>query len=357
MTKILLFSLVFYSLFFQSQKLNDKLQFRKNEKFNQKISSEERNRIIFNIFPIEEYDDLVNIRILFPRQIIELSKNRKNEYVGLVINKTTQYNYSKRDNSQLINTVEFFNRTSINSDKTKEIIDKLILSNQVNFPTDSLIQNWNRNYLHCNDVDFQFKTLNHIKKQKYSCPLYQNEEEQTIKIVADNIKFIQSQLKLDSIYKSFENSLPLGKNYSYDGYRMMYKFTKKQNETWEKYKPYREFLKLKKDTIDTYLKGFIQNNNLKSQKINCFEKYNLEFSKKGNLKKIFVSKFDKPKWKDALSLKDFLKDKREIKKCEKIIEEIFLNTDLSWLNLKFNLNRTISFDLNGNPQLSDDTIY
>ncbi len=357
MSKILLFTLIFQSLLFQSQELNGDLQLRKNEKFDQKLGSEERNRIIYNILPIEKSEDLVNIRILFPRQIIELRKNKNNQYLGFVLNKTTQYNYSKRDRNELKNTVEFFKKTSIEPDKTKEIIDKLIQSNQIKLPTDSQIENWNRNYLHCNGINFQLKILNNIQKQEYNCPLYQDEEKQSIKIIAENIRFVQSKLKLDSIYKNFESDLPLGKSYSYDGYRMIYKLTEKQNEIREKYKPYRESLKLKKDTIDNYLKSLIQNTNIRSEKINCFETYHLEFSTKGNLKKILVLSSDKPKWKDALGLKDFLQDQKEIRKCKKVIKEIFINTDLSWLDLKFNLNRSISFDLNGNPQLSDDTIY
>ncbi len=357
MFKILLICLAFYSLFFQSQEFSNELQFIKNEKLKQKISFEEKSKIIFNIFPIEESDDLINIRILFPRQIIELRKNKNNQYFGFIINKTTQYNYSKRNRNELKNTVEFFQKTSIETDKTKVVIDKLMQSNQINLPTDSLIENWKRNYLHCNEINFQFKTLNNTQKQVYNCPLYQDEGKPTIKIIAENIRFVESQLKLDSIYKNFESALPLGKNYSYDGYRMMYKLTKKQNELREKYKPYREFLKAKKDTIDTYLKNFILNKNLKSEKVNCFETYYLEFTKKGNLQKVSVANSAKPKWKDALGLKDFLKDKREIKKCENIIEKMFLKSDLSWLNLKFNLSRSISFDLNGNWQLSDNTIY
>lgn len=357
MSKILLFSLIFHSLFFQSQKLNGDLQFRKNDKLDQKLSFKERNRIIYNILPIKDSEDLVTIRILFPRQIIELRKNKNNKYFGFVINKTTQYNYSKRDRNELKNTVEFFQKTPIEEDKTKELMNKLILSNQNNLPTDSLIENWNRNYLHCNKVNFQFKTLNNIQEQEYNCPLKQEEEKQTIKIIAENIRFVQSQLKLDSIYSTFENILPLGKSYSYDGYRMIYKLTKKQNEIREKYKPYREYLKSHKDSIDHYLESFIRNINLKSKKINCFETYHLEFSKKGNLKKISVVDSDKPKLKEALGLKDFLEDKKEIRKCKKVIREIFVNTDLSWLNLKFSLNRSISFDLYGNPQLSDNTIY
>ena len=93
MSKILLFSLIFHSLFFQSQKLNGDLQFRKNDKLDQKLSFKERNRIIYNILPIKDSEDLVTIRILFPRQIIELRKNKNNKYFGFVINKTTQYNY------------------------------------------------------------------------------------------------------------------------------------------------------------------------------------------------------------------------------------------------------------------------
>lgn len=357
MSKILLFSLIFHSLLFQSQKINDDLQFIKDEKFDQKLSSEERNRIIFNISPIEDSDDLINLRILFPRQIIELRKNKNNQYLGFVLNKTTQYNYCKRDRNELKNTVEFFQKTSIEPDKTKEVIDKLIQSNQIELPTDSQIENWNRNYLHCSGINFQFKILNNIQKQEYNCPLHQDEEKTTIKIIAENIRFVQSELKLDSIYKNFESSLPPGNNYSYDGYRMMLKLSKKQIVIREKYKPYREFLKLKKDTIDNYLKSLIQNTNIRSEKINCFETYHLEFSTKGKLKNIAVANSDKPKWKDSLGLKDFFKDKKEIRKCEKFIKEMFLNTDLSWLDLKFNLNRSISFDLNGNPQLSDDTIY
>lgn len=357
MFKILLISLVFYSLLFQSQKLNNELQFRKNEKSNQKINSDERNRIIYEISPIEESKGLVTIRILFPRQIIELRQNKNNEYSGFIINKATQYNYSKRDRNELKNTVEFFQKSSIETDKTKEVIDKLVQTNQINLPTDSHIENWNRNYLHCNEINFQFKTLNSIKKQEYNCPLHQDEEKPTIKIIAENIRFVQSKLKLDSIYTNFESTLPLGKNYSYDGYRMMLKLSKKQIEIREKYKPYREFLKFKKDTIDTYLKSFIQNTNIKSEKINCFETYHLVFTKKGKLQNIAVADYDEPKWKDALGLMDFLQEKKEIRKCKKVIEEMFLTTDLSWLNLKFGLNRSISFDLNGNPQLVDNTIY
>ncbi|OCK52571.1 hypothetical protein BA768_12010 [Chryseobacterium sp. CBo1] len=357
MSKIILLTLLFHSLIFQSQKLENGLQFRKNEKSDQKLSFEEKNRTIYNVLPIEKSEDLVNVRILFPGQIIELAKSKDNKYFGYILNKTTQYNYSRRDRNKLKNTVEFFQKYPLKQKKTKEVIDKLIQTNQINLPTDSLIENWNRNYLHCNQINFQFKILNNLQKQQYNCPLHQNEEKQTVKIIAENIRFVQNQLKLDSIYKNFESNLPSGKNYSNDGYRMMLKLSKKQIEIWQKYKPYREYLKLKKDTVDNYLNTFIQNKNLNPYKINCFETYYLEFAKKGNLKKIFVANYDKPRWENVIGFKDFLQDKREIKKCKKIIKEIFLKADLSWLNLKFNLNRSISFDLDGNPKLSDEAIY
>jgi len=357
MSNILSFILVFCCLFLKSKKISNELQFKKNEKFISKIKEEERNRIVFNILPIEESDDLLHIRILFPQQIIDLKKDKNNNYEGFILNRITQYNYSKKERNELKTSYVFFKKEKIHKEKTIELIDQLISSNQINLPSDSLIENWNNNYLHCYKIQFQYKNLTKIKRQKYNCPLNQNEENEEIKTIANNIRLIKNELKLDSIYSIFENSLPLGKNYSYDGYRTFYRFSKKEQKAWEKYKPYRQFLKLKKDTIDNYLKSLIQNTNLKSEKINCFETYHLNFTKKRKLKKISIAYFDKPKWKNYSSLKDYLSDKKEIKKCKKTIAVLFQNSDLSFIKLKHDLYRSISFNLNGNAEISDNTIY
>jgi len=133
--------------------------------------------------------------------------------------------------------------------------------------------------------------------------------------------------------------------------------TEKQNEAWKKSKPEREYLKSKKDTINNYLISLVKNTNIKSEKINCFENYDLLFSPKGKLVSLKVYDYDKPKLKNSLGIRDYLKDKKEIRNCKNIIKKLFKNSDFSFLDLKSYVRRSISFNLNGNPEITDNTIY
>lgn len=351
----ILFLLQFTFVF--SQNFENIILSVENKLYNKRIGIDEQNEILFNIKPISQNQDSIHFRFIFNQQIVDVIKKKNGENFGFVLNKISQYNYRKKDKNSIKNIFEFYQFITLKDTQIKEIIDRMIVSNQINIPSDSLISGWNNGYLHCNKVEFQLKIGKTKKDQEYNCPLYQEPTNNSIISVVENVKFIRNKLNLDSIYTSFENNLPKGKSYSSDGDRMMYIMTEKQNNAWKNSKPNRDYLKSKQDTINNYLKSLTSNLNLKGKKINCFENYILTFSPKGKLINVKVSEYDKPKFKNSLGLRDFLKDKTEIRKCKKIIKDIFKNSNFSFVELKHGLTRNISFNLNGIPEITDNTIY
>ena len=133
--------------------------------------------------------------------------------------------------------------------------------------------------------------------------------------------------------------------------------TDKQSENWEKTQPKRDFMKSVKDTLDSYINTELKKQRVELEEIDCFQDYGLTFGTNGKLKKVAISKQDKPKLKNSLGLGDYLADKKEIRKCKSKIRQIFSEIDLSFLNLEYEIHRTFSFDYNREFQLRDDTIY
>ncbi len=348
---ILILSIVSVKIYSQS------IEYKLNDITNNKLSLEKENQYLYNLNPINQTSGSIHFRIIYNRQIIDLIRTNRNQFSGSILNRITQFNYKKKNKNELKDKYEFFQRNEIDSVKAKEIVNKLLISKQYNLPSDSLIPNWNSNFLHCNTTYYQIKIENNVKNQKYDCIYGQDSTNVINKTLIDNNRLITKSLKLDSIYSSFTNKLPKGKSYSYDGYRVMYILTEKQNKDWIKSKPIRDYLKSKKDSVDNYLNLIIKQINIKNEKFNCFETYHLTFTKEGKLKKIKVADYNKPSLKKSLGLKDYFEDVREIKKCKKVIKTIFGDNDLKFLNLKYSINRSIDFDLDGNAQLHDNTIY
>lgn len=357
LSRILILMLILFVSRVNCQNSEYKIELKLNDIQNKKLSLDEENLYLYNLKSLNQSTDSIYFRIITNKQIIDLSKTNNGEFLGFILNRITQYNYQKKDKKKLRNKVEFFQKVPIEESKVKEITNKLIASKQYDFPTDSLISIWNNNFLHCNTLNFQIKINFKLKRQTYNCVWGQDTANSIVSTIIENDKFITDELNLNSLYSLFTDNLPKGHSYSNDGYRMMYLFTKKENDAWLKSKPVRDYLSSKKDTIDNYLKLRLNQINIKNEKFTCFQNYNLEFCKKGKLKKLKVAKFDKPTLVNFSDLKEYFEEKKEIRKCKKIIRKIFINNDWTFLNLKYSINRSLDFDLNGNPKIYDNTIY
>ena len=241
--------------------------------------------------------------------------------------------------------------------KVDKIVENLINTGQPEIPTDTLITSWERNFLHCNNLVFQFNFNGKYTKQTFHCPWGQKDSVEYNNIVLDNYQTLKSTFQLDSLYDSFEGKLPKGKTYSRDGYRMMFLMTDQQSENWRKSQPQRDFMKSVKDTVDNYLNAELKKQKVELNGIDCFEDYRLTFGENGKLKKIRLSHYNKPKLKNSLGLGDFIADKTEIRKCKRKIKQLFSDIDLGFLKLETEIYRTLSFGLKNEIQLRDDTIY
>lgn len=300
-----------------------------------------------------------HLRISLAGQIVDLFSTDGENYGGVLTNIITEYSSEKVKGGEYEQSVakrEVFQKIELDTVKVRFVIDSLI-SKQIGLPTDSLISNWNANYLHCGSIHFQYNVGGKFKTQEYFCPLSQDDTVPFKAIVVENYSLIKTAFNLDTLYEQFENKLPKGKSYSRDGYRMMYKLTDKQSKNWEKDKPRRDYLESIMDSVDSYINKELGNKDTKLVEINCFEDYQIIFGMNGKLKKIGLSKYDRPRLRNSLGLGDYLDDRKEIRKCKRKIKEIFSEIDLGFLNLEYEISRTLSFDHKGLFQLRDDTMY
>lgn len=347
------FSIAVYGQELQSKKIDKDYSWRTATK--SQIDS-----FYYDLNPVQYSKMQTHIRISLTGQVVDLFSTNGVNYGGVLTNIITKYSSEKVKGEEYEKSIakqEVFQKIKLDNVKVKYVIDSLISSKQLDIPTDSLILNWNRNYLHCGSIYFQYNINRRFTTQQYFCPWSQNDTVTFKAVIVDNYNLIKTTFTLDSLYKQFENKLPNGESYSRDGYRMMYKMTDKQSENWVKNKPRRDYLRSIKDTVDNYINTNLSKQKVKLVEIDCFEDYRLVFGIKGKLRKIVISKFDKPKLRNSLGLGDYLSDKKEIRKCKRIIKEIFRNIDLSFLNLEHEFYRTFSFDYKGQIQIIDDTTY
>ncbi len=314
----------------------------------------------YELNPIQTSEKQIHLRISLTGQLVDIFSIDGKNYEGVLTNIITGYSFRKvkgQEYEESFASQEVFQKISLDRAKVKYVFDSLIASRQLDIPTDSLILNWNTNFLHCGSIHFQYKIDGQFKTQEYFCPWSQSDTVTYKSIIVSNYNLIKTTFNLDSLYKQFENELPKGKSYSRDGYRMMYKMTNKESENWAKGKPRRDYLKSIKDTVDNYLELRLNNQKIELDNIECFENYQLVFGTNGKLKKVEVVEYDKPKLRNSLGLRDFLEDKREIRRCKKKIKEIFSEIDLSFLKLEYEIYRTFSFDHNKKFELIDNTVY
>jgi len=324
------------------------------------VSAEQLDSFYFDLQPIQTTKFKSHFRISLTGQLIDFYSTDNSKYHGKLTNYSTEYISVKDKNNDYDQRKEFqyvIEQIDLEQSKVDKIVEKLIKTGQPEIPTDTLIVSWQRIFLHCNGIVFQFNINGKYTKQIFHCPWGQKDSVEFKSIILDNYQTLKSTFQLDSLYDNFERKLPKGKTYSRDGYRMMYKMTDQQSENWKKSQSQKDVMKSVKDTVDSYLNSELKKQNIELNGINCFEDYRLTFGKNGKLKKISLSHYNKPKLKNSLGLGDYLADKREIRKCRRKIKQIFSVIDLGFLKLETEIYRTLSFGLNNEVQLRDDTIY
>ncbi len=332
-----------------SIELNDEYSWRNH-------SEAELNEFYFGIDPIEKSEFKYHFRHQRDGQIIDIYSKNGESFSGELINSITEYRSIKTEYGKDSKADKYvYEKVELNTKNVTEI-GRLILNQKLySIPTDTLIEGWNFGWLDCGAVSFSFKTENNFQFSEYSCHWHQNDSINYVATIKKMYDSIGQILDLQNKYSEFESKLKKGKTYSKNGFMMMYIMTEKQSLAFQKSKPQREYLKSIKDTVDNYLKSEISKQNIKFNEIDCFEDYLLTFNKNGKLGKVKVSDYNKPKLSDGLDF--YFEDKREIRKCRKLIKRIFKEIDLSSFNLKYKVNRTLSFGLENKVQLRDNTIY
>ena len=323
-------------------------------------TAEQLDSFYFDLQPIQTTKFKSHFRISLTGQTIDFYSSDNLKFHGKLTNFITEYITVKSKDSDYDQGKEYqyvIEQISLENTAVNKFVEGLKKTGQLEIPTDTLIPSWQRNFLHCNSLVFQFNINGKYTKQIFHCPWGQKDSVEFKSIILDNYETLKSTFQLDSIYDSFEGKLPKGKTYSRDGYRMMYKMTDQQSENWKKGQTQRDFMKSVKDTIDSYINSELQKQDIKLSGIDCFEDYRLTFGKNGKLKKVTLSDYDKPTLKKSLGLGDYLADKKEIRKCKRKIKQIFSTIDLGFLNLETEIYRTFSFDHKNEYQLRDDTIY
>jgi len=281
------------------------------------------------------------IRYESHNQIVNLYSNNSLNFEGHVVTYLKEQKKTKKSSFPYRYVYDITNLP----DAQCTIIGTKILSEKFyNLPTDDSITGYKKGYFDCWGIEYSFKVKNFKIKKHYTCPWSQTDSINEIKILKANYKLIAGSLQLKKIDDDFQSKLEKGKSYS-DGFSYIYKLSESELAAWNKYKPQSDYLRSKKDTIDTLLKDYLSEN-YDREFTDCFDDFQLEFSKKGKLKKISVTK---PFWERMLD-KDYHRCRRKVKK-------LFRKFNLKYLNLEYGFSRDLDFNAKGEASIFDRTLY
>ena len=294
---------------------------------------------------IKDSESKIHIRFIKDCQIVDLQSNNGTDFTGSLINKIVELKKVKTDYGKDLEPHRYiYEIISLNEKASSKIGSQLLAEKVFKIPTDTLIKDWNFNWLDCGSIYFYFKIDNTVNSTEYTCPWSQNDSViyvNEIKITYDSITSI---LELKNEFSVFKNKLKKGKSYS-NGFWIMYVMTNKQSKRWEDSKPQRDYLYSIKDTITNYLKIKLNESIKNPTDLDCFDEYYLTFNKKGKLKKVSVTETD------------FDRESRmEFKKCKKFIKATFKEITIDFVVLKYEFTRKIGI-WNNKVNVSDPTRY
>lgn len=153
----------------------------------------ELDSFYYDLQPIKGSVYKVHYRMHFPGQIVDLFSDDNNSFSGILTNFITEY---PKENSKAKSSdyKEIYQKVQLDS-STCIKVSKVISTNMISIPTDSLIPNWNSRFLHCHNSLFQYKIGHRFNSTSFHC----------ISGQPDTVLHVSTLLRVhDLIYDSFD---------------------------------------------------------------------------------------------------------------------------------------------------------
>ena len=325
-----------------SQDVNDHLYFKYFDKEYswQNNSKQQLDSFYYNLEPIKNSTSVIHARISLSStgQIIDIFSVKEGGYKGLVTNVIADYRTTKILGYSYAPSViyqEFYQKVAIDCTLINSIVDSLSYLGLFQVPTDSLIPNWKNSFIHCDGIVIQTKINDDYKEKIYHCPWGQADSINHSRTILKAEKLLSSALQLDSLYKVFMHKLPKGRQYSHDGYRMVYIMTNEENETYVKGEPAREYLRGIKDSIDNYFAIELQRLQIDLSKSFCsFYDFKLHYGKNGDLRRVSSPRQKLSDLDGFYELGYYVKEVFSLHRCRRELHKIFKEIDFGNFNLQ-----------------------
>lgn len=280
----------------------------------------------FRLPIIENLTYEYSVRISFNSQIVDIFSEKNNRYEVIVTNTIRSYE-DNSETGQNIGNQFVVQRVYIEEYQARKIANYLFKSGLYEVPTDTLIPNWRRPYLHCGSISLQYNINGKYAERIFHCPWNQPDTVEFKQLIVSASNYIKDELKLDSLYRRFFYELPKGYTYSKDGYMMQYKMTEEEAESWQKIKPHLEYMQSVKDTLNSYLSKELTQLLGSTENLFCYNQFFLEISKGGRLKKIFTNTTIDDVWLFG----EYYRCKRKIRRAFRKVEIDFISPERAYV--------------------------
>jgi hypothetical protein len=257
-----------------------------NSNFTWKNSSKsQRDSFYFSLIDLRKTNCSTHYRISSNKQKVDIFSIDNVNFQGFVLNYIVEK--KETDLGEYQSTKYYFQLIPLDTLISKRIAHKIAVSNLCQIPNDKLIKGWNLDYLHCNNLEFEFWQNHKYISTEYNCLYAQNDTISYKLIIEENINFIENEIKLKQLYDSFKLDLPKGKRYSSDDYRILYIPTNKQNRKYARDKPNRDYMDQVNDTLNKYLGDTLTKIFLTKGEFGCsYVYFQLNFSKNNKIKNV-----------------------------------------------------------------------
>ncbi|APY09540.1 hypothetical protein BWZ20_15065 [Winogradskyella sp. J14-2] len=310
------------------------------------LSDNRQAEYYFDLLPVEQSENSYHFRYIKSGQVIELYSDDAKNFKGQIVNFIQETKEVKTDYGRDNKPKNYvFEKIMIPEVDASKIGQFMLAFKSHKIPTDSLITDWNFNWLDCGIIKFKHKVGDDISDATFTCAHNQNDSVPYVSKIKKLKDTIANTFQLKVVFDEFTDKLPKGESYIIDGWINMYKLSQKQLEWWEKSKPIREYQKTIKDTIDYYLESELNRLIPNSTELDCFDEYRLTFNKNGRLRSM---KVDMGFWERMFD--------KDYQKCRRILKKAFREIKIDFIDPKYMFYRDLSF---GGKEIyiTDPTLY
>ncbi len=278
--------------------------------------------------------DKFHFRFSVNGQIVDIWTNDYKRFFGLLTNYTDSYEPYDADNQKRKPSITFSNQVQLDTLLARQAYTLVKAISSI--PSEDSIKGWGVGF---DGITYLFETSTptHYSFKSYWTPTAQDSnliEARQIKKFVDDI---DSLLNLRTEYDKFFATLKPG-SYTSDHFMITTKPTEKQIKSWEKHKPYREYLDSVKDTLNHFLSDTLTKIFQKYDDFECYNQFFLKFSKKNKLKKVTTNK----KFSDFEDRKEYNRCRRKIRKAFRHVKANFVHSKVGyWKELSYSDKRII----------------